>query len=1096
MNKAAFNFNKWNTIIGWVTFAIALITYSLTVEPTMSFWDCGEYIATSAKLEVGHPPGAPLFQMIGAFFAMFATDIQHIALMVNMTSVFSSAFTILFMYWSSTMILKKMIASDSEKEISKENYIAILGSSFVGALAYTFSDSFWFNAVEAEVYAMASLFIALLFWLGLRWEQEMNTPRGNRWLLVISLVIGLSFGVHFMALLTIPSIGLLYYFKNYKTVMIKNFLIANVVVISVLLFIFKLLLPLTMAFFGKSEIFMVNSLGMPFDSGTILVGLILIAFFYFGLSYTQKNGLVHYNTLLLCILFILIGFSTWMMLPIRANANTVINENKPSDAAEVLAYYNREQYGVNPLFYGPQYTETFAGLDPDKPYLDKAPNYERDYKTGKYVIVNNYKNAVQNSDDYHKTFLPRMWSSEHIENYINFTHAPEFKINPNYPYEQDLAKYGIDANKISEEDYNKAIAQLKNEVEKTVSEFRLAYAQKQIDNEGYVKFLKSYGEYLIIEKPTTVDNLSFMVEYQFGYMYWRYLMWNFVGRQSDNQGRYDSMDGNWLSGINFIDEIHLGSQASLPSDVLNNKGRNTYFFIPFILGLIGIMYHASKERKSFYVLLMLFLFMGIALKIYLNERPFEPRERDYALVGSFYVFAIWIGLGVYSLYESLQTYLSPKIAGPIIISISLLAAPVIMAAQNWDDHDRSDKYTALSMAKAYLNSCDPNAVLFTIGDNDTFPLWYAQEIEKIRTDIKIVNTSLFMTDWYIDQMKMKTYESDGLPISFTHDQYVGDKLDYVAYIPKTESRWDLKAILDFIKNPKSTVGLQNGQTIHFFPTNKIRIPIDKNTIIKNKVVAPSQYDSIVPYIDIDIKGSALYKNRLMMLDFISNNNWKRPVYFSGGAYDAEDYLWMKEYLQLDGMVYKLIPIRTPFSKEGSPLDMGQIDSEKMYKNVMAWDWGNSDSDKIYHDPETRRESITYRTNLARLMDKLIAEGKMQKAKNIIELAMTKMPLDKFGYYSLVEPFAKGYYQTNNITKAHDLLNKLINKYQENFNYYSKLTPSEQSEIAMDIVTDIERYRSLIEVMKANGDLVFFEKNKKTFNTYIEMFTRFGRDKIK
>ncbi|GIZ07339.1 DUF2723 domain-containing protein [Flavobacterium sp. UMI-01] len=1094
MSKAAFNFNKWNTIVGWFTFAIALCTYGLTVEPTMSFWDCGEYIATSAKLEVGHPPGAPLFQMIGAFFAMFAIDNQHIALMVNMTSVVSSAFTILFMFWSSTMILTKIIGSTSKEDLTTDNKIVILGSSFVGALAYTFSDSFWYNAVEAEVYAMASLFIALLFWLGLRWEQDMDKPRGNKWLLIISLVIGLSFGVHFMALLAIPSIGLLYYFKHFKTVTPKNFIIANVVVVSILLFIFKLLLPLTMAFFGKSEIFLVNNFGMPFDSGTILVGLLVAVSFYFGLKYTKDKGQVHLNTLLLCVLFILIGFSTWLMLPIRANANTVINENKPSDAAEVLAYYNREQYGVNPLFYGPQYTETFAGLDPKTPYLDKAPNYERDYKTGKYVIVNNFKNAVQNSDDYHKTFLPRMWSSEHIENYINFTNPPAFKINPNYPYEEDLAKYGIDVSKISEEDYNKAIAQLKNEVEKTVSEFRLAYAQKQIDNEGYVKFLRSYGEYLIIEKPSTADNFSFMFEYQFGYMYWRYLMWNFVGRQSDNQGRYDHLDGNWLSGIKFIDETHLGSQENLPSDVLNNKGRNTYYFIPFILGLIGIMFHASKDRKSFYVLLMLFLFMGIALKIYLNERPFEPRERDYALVGSFYVFALWIGFGVYSLYESLRTYITPKIAGPIIISACLLAGPVLMASQNWDDHDRSEKYTALAMAKAYLSSCDPNAILFTIGDNDTFPLWYAQEIEGIRTDVKIVNTSLFMTDWYIDQMKMKTYESDPLPISFTHDQYVGDKLDYVAYIPKTESRWELKDLLEFIKNPKSTIGLQNGQTIHFFPTNKIRIPVDKNAIIQNKIVASKYNDSIVPYIDIDIKGSALYKNRLMMLDLIANNHWKRPIYFSGGAYDDEDYLWMKEYLQLDGMVYKLVPLRTPIPKNSSPLDMGQIDSDKMYSIVTAWDWGNSDSDKIYHDPETRRESITYRTNLARLMDKLIEEGNIEKAKKIIDLAMTKMPLDKFGYYSLLEPFTKGYYQTNEKAKAQELLTKLIGKYRENLDYYGKLSLNEQSEIAMDIVTDIERYRSLLQVMKENGDVAFYEKNKKPFNSYIDKFQQFGRDK--
>jgi Protein of unknown function (DUF2723) len=1092
MNKADFNFNKWNTILGWFAFTIALVTYTLTVEPTMSFWDCGEYIATAAKLEVGHPPGAPLFQMIGAFFAMFAIDNEHIALMVNMTSVVSSAFTILFLFWSSSMILKKIIGSYNE--INKDNSVVILGSSLVGALAYTFSDSFWFNAVEAEVYAMASLLIALLLWLGLRWEQEMNTPRGDKWLLIISLVIGLSFGVHFMALLTIPAIGFLYFFKNYKTVTVKNFIIANVVVIAILLFIFKMLLPLTMAFFGKTEIFMVNEMGLPFNSGTIFVTLLLIAFFYFGLRYTKQKGLVFYNTIILCTLFILIGFSTWMMLPIRANANTVINENKPSDAAEVLAYYNREQYGVNPLFYGPQYTETFTGLDKNNPYLDKAPNYERDYATGKYAITNNFKNAEQNSDDNQKTILPRLWSSEHIANYINFTNPPEFKINYDYPFEDDLAKYGIDASQLSEEDYNKAIAQLKGEIEKVVTEFRQAYAQKQIDNDGYVAFLKNYGDYLIIEKPTTVDNFSFMIEYQFGYMYWRYLMWNFVGRQNDVQGRYDNLNGNWISGIPFMDSLHLGSQDNLPSDVLNNKGRNVYFFLPFILGLIGLMYHATKDRKSFYVLLSLFLFTGIALKIYLNERPFEPRERDYALVGSFYVFAIWIGFGVYSLYESAKTYLAPKIAGPILIAGSLLAAPVLMGFQNWDDHDRSDRYTAVAMAKSYLSSCDKNAILFTIGDNDTFPLWYAQEIEKFRTDVKIVNTSLFMTDWYIDQMKMKSYESAPLPISFKHNEYVGDKLDYVAHIQKIETRWDVKDFIAFIKNPKSTVEMQNGQTIHFYPTNKIRIPIDKNTIIKNKVVSSQYNDSIVSAIDIDIKGSAIYKNRLMMLDLIANNNWKRPIYFSGGSFDDDDYIWMKDYMQLEGMVYKLVPIKTPMKKDGSQMDMGQIDAEIMYNKVMRWDWGNSESNAIYHDPETRRNSITYRMNLSRLMNQLIKEGKKEKAKNIIDLAMTKMPVDKFDYYSLVDPFAEGYYAIGEKVKAQQLLSQLIGKYSEDLNYYSQLSASEQVDIATEIITDIERYRGLLEIMKESGDLAFYNQSKKKFNSYISVFERFGRDK--
>jgi hypothetical protein len=1088
---ATFNFNKWNTITGWCAFAVALMTYTLTVEPTMSFWDCGEYIATSAKLQVGHPPGAPLYQMMGAFFAIFAMDDKHIALMVNMMSVFSSAFTILFMFWSSSMILKKIISQYSE--INKNNAIVILGSSFVGALAFTFSDSFWASAVEAEVYAMASLFIALLFWLGLRWEQDMDSPKGNKWLLVISLVVGLTFGVHFMALLTIPAIGFLYYFKHYKEVTIKNFIIANIVVVAVLLFIFKLLLPLTMAFFGKTEVFMVNELGMPFDSGTIFVVLILIAFFYFSLKYTRAKGLIKANTLILCILFILIGFSTWMMLPIRANANTVINENKPSDAREVLAYYNREQYGSNPLFYGPQYTEAFAGLDENNPYLDKAPNYERDYKTGKYVIVNNFKNAEQNSDDNQKTFLPRLWSGDNIANYISFTNPPEFRLNPNYPYEEDLSKYGVDPEQLSEEDLAQATAQLRNEIEKTVVEFRKAYAQKQLDTEDYVKFLRTYSDYLIIEKPATIDNLRFMVEYQFGYMYFRYLMWNFVGRQNDIQGKYDYQDGNWLSGIPFIDELHLGTQQNLPSDVLNNKGRNVYFFLPLILGLIGIMYHASRDRKSFYVLLVLFLFMGLALKIYLNERPFEPRERDYALVGSFYVFGIWIGFGVYALYESLQKYLAPKIAGPLIIGTSLLAVPVLMGFQNWDDHDRSGKYTATALAKAYLESCDPNAILFTIGDNDTFPLWYAQEIEHIRTDVKIVNTSLFMTDWYIDQMKSKSYESNPLPISFVHEEYVGDKLDYTAHIPKVESRWEIKDFIDFIKNPKSTVEMQNGQTIHFYPTNKIRIPVDKNNIIKNKVVAAKYNDSIVSYIDIDIKGNALYKNRLMMLDLIANNNWKRPVYFSPGAFEDEDYLWMKNYLQLEGMIYKLVPIKTKVDKDINPMDMGGLDADKMYSIVMKWDWGNSRGD-IYHDPETRKNSISYRSVLSRLMDKLIAEGQLDKAKKVIELSLTEMPVEKFGYYSMVEPFARGYYEVGEKEKAQQLLEKLIGKYKENLNYYGTLSSSDQVDLAIDIITDIERYRSLLTVMKESGDVQFYNKSRPAFNTYIKMFERFERER--
>lgn len=1087
-----FNFNKWNTILGWSAFTIALITYTLTVEPTMSFWDCGEYISTSAKLQVGHPPGAPLFQILGAFFAMFATSKETIALMVNMLSVFSSAFTILFMFWSSTIILKKLIARFTEVDTSKS--IVILGSSLVGALAYTFSDSFWYNAVEAEVYAMASLFIALLFWLGLRWEEDMNTPKGNRWLLLISLVIGLSFGVHFMALLAIPSIGFLYFFKNYKKVTVKNFLVANVIIVAILLFIFKLLLPYTLAFFGKTEIFMVNNFGLPFNSGTIFAALVILAFFYFGLKYTREKGHPFYNTIILCILFVLLGFSTWMMLPIRANADTPINENKPSDAAEVLAYYNREQYGANPLFYGPQYTDTFAGLDPDKPYLDKAPNYERDYKTGKYVIVNNWKNAEQNTNNQHKAFLPRLWSTDHIENYMIFTNPPKFDLNYDYPFEEDLAQYGVVLDSLSDDQIAQATEQLKDELRNNIKEFKNAYASKKVDNEDYVNFLKKYGDYLIVQKPTAIDNLWYMFEYQFGYMYGRYLLWNFVGRQNDIQGKYDNLDGNWMSGIKFIDELHLGKgiSSNLTDDILNNKGRNFYFFLPFILGIIGMLYHANKDLKSFYVLLALFLFTGLALKIYLNERPFEPRERDYALVGSFYVFAIWLGFGVYAIYDKATQYVKSNLIGPAIIGICLLAAPVLMASQNWDDHDRSNKYTAIAMARNYLESCDQNAILFTIGDNDTFPLWYAQEIENIRPDIKIVNTQLFMTDWYIDQMKRKTYTAEPLPISFNHNEYVGDKLDYAVRILKTDARWELKDMLAFIKNPESTIDLPNGQNVHFYPTNKFRITIDKENIIKNKVVNPKDYDSIVPYIDLDIKDRALYKNRIMMLDVIANNNWKRPVYFTGGSFGDDDYLWMKDYLQLDGLVYKLVPVKTTIDREYS-IEMGQIDTDKMYDLVSKWQWGNGDKTTIYHDPETRKNSISYRTNMSRLANQLIKESKKEKAKIIIDQALSKMPIDYYGYYTMVEPFAAAYYKVGDKTKAREVLEKLMTKYKQSLTYFSGIQPSIQNGIARDIITDIERYRSLLITMKENGDDEFYNKNKGTFNSMNKRFERFGRE---
>lgn len=1071
----SFNYNKWNTILGWTAFAVALITYTLTVEPTMSFWDCGEYIATAAKLEVGHPPGAPLFQMIGAFFAMFAASKEHIALMVNMTSVFSSAFTILFMYWSLTKIIKKIATHKTEwnDNIGK----ITLGASLIAALSYTFTDSFWYNASEAEVYAMASLFIAILFWLGLKWEENIENERGNKWLILISLVIGLSFGVHFMALLTIPSIGLLYYFKKYKNITVKGFIIANAVIVAILLFIFKLLLPYTLAFFAKTEIFMVNTIGLPFNSGTIFAFLLIIGFFYFGLNYTKKKGLASYNTLLLCTLFVLIGFSTWIMLPIRANSNININENKPSDAAEVLAYYNREQYGEQKLFYGSQYSVMFSGLDKENPYQDDKPNYERDSKTGKYIITNNFKNAKQNYDGAHNTILPRMWSEEHAKNYMIFTKPLEFRIDPEAFVDEETGE-------MNEEQMG--------QMTEIASDFRKAYSEKKVDLDGYLEFLKTYGDYLIVEKPTISDNLQFMFEYQFGYMYFRYLMWNFVGRQNDLQGNYESLEGNWLSGIPFVDNWLLDNQSELTSDMKNNKGRNAYFFLPFILGLIGMYFHAKHEWKSFYVLLVLFLFTGLALKIYLNERPFEPRERDYALVSSFYVFAMWIGVGVYAIYQYALKYISPRVALPAVLAATLLASPILLASENWDDHDRSGKYTAVAMAKAYLDSCDKNAILFTIGDNDTFPLWYLQEIEGYRTDVRIVNTSLLATDWYIDEMKMKSNASEPLPISFEHSDYVGDKRNYSLFIEKTKDTIDLNLMLDFLKDDRSKREMNNGQFVHYYPSDNIKVKVDKNTIIKNKVVSSKYYKDIVPEIKMRLKGGALYKNRLMMLDIFNQNNWKRPIYFSPGSFGADDYIWMKEYLQLDGMVYKLVPIKTPINEE-NPYELGYIDSDKMYNNVMRWEWGNSGSSKIYHDPETRKNALSYRGNLSRLMEVLIEEKKFDKAQNIINIAMKNLPIDYFEYYTTVEPFAEGYYKMGKTAEARNILNQLIKKRQEKIKFFKSQSEKQKIFYKMDIYREIELYRSLLMLAKENNDSEYYNQERIKFNSYNELMGNYKRE---
>ncbi len=1096
------NFKKWNTILAWCVFAVAFTVYALTIEPTVSFWDAGEYILTSSKLQVGHPPGAPLFQMMGAFFSIFALEPSQIGMIMNLMSAVSSAFTILFMFWTISMLLVKLVNYNVSSSSSEKGF-AILGSALVGSLAFTFTDSFWFNAVETEVYAMATLIMSVLFYLGLRWEQDMHQPRGNRWLVLIAFIIGLSFGVHFMGLLTIPAIGLLYYFKNYKTITVKNFIIANVASAAILLFIFKLLLPSTLELFGNLEVFFVNSVGLPFNSGTIITGLIVIGAFYYGLNYTRKRRLPHLNTMVLCLMFIFIGFSSWIMLPIRANANVIINENNPSDARELLAYYNLEQYPETHLFYGPQFTEIYSGADEDEPFVDDKKNYEKDEKLGKYVIINDWQNSKQNYNHDHASILPRMWSTEHAQNYMMFTGLIDFKVDPalqNDIYNEALS-YGLDEDRASQ-----YALQEKRRIDEMVMDFRMRVANGEIDYEGYDQFLRRYAQqYFIVEKPSFGDNLAYMLQYQFGYMYWRYFMWNFAGRQNDVQGKYDDFNGNWISGIPFIDEWHLGmSQDNLPTDVLDNKARNTYYLLPLLLGLVGFFFLLHTDKKRFWVLLVFFLMTGLAIQFYTNIRPFEPRERDYSVVGSFYVFAIWIGFGVYGLFDLFQEKIKSKWLAPALTVLCLVLVPGILAANNWDDHDRSGKYTANAMARKYLESCAPNSILFTIGDNDSFPLWYLQEIEGVRTDVRVVNTSLFQTDWYIDQMKRKAYESEPIPSQLTHKQYRGSTRDVIIYREISEKvakdTLDIKRFMDFVSSEEPSTKLKfiverRGEdprvypkhllNSNYFPSRNVRVPVDKNAVLRNGIVKPKDSAKIEDNLYLRIDGSYIYKNRLLMLDIIANNNWERPIYFSGGAFSDEDYIWLKDYLQLDGMCYKLVPIKTPVDR-ANPYDMGRVDADLMYDLVTSWDWGGSGED-IYHDIETRRNGITYRGNLARLIEQLINEDKLDKAEEIADLAMEKMPVDTFGFYSLLEPYISTYFEVGNRDKARNLFKEVARKYQENLMYLSSQPLKTQERLIEDIYTDIQRYRALVDVLVVYDNEDFVLEETKKFNSYLQLF---------
>ncbi len=1064
------NYRKLNLIFGWLAFAVAAFTYLSTIEPTASFWDCGEYIACSHKLEVGHPPGAPLFILLGRLFIIFGGDNPATAAKcVNIMSALASAFTILFLFWSITALAKK-IATLNGAELTAGKIYAIMGSGLVGALAYTFSDSFWFSAVEGEVYATSSMFTAIVFWAILRWEADEDEAHRDRWLILIFYLLGLSIGVHLLGLLVLPSIVFIYYFKNYQPTR-NGIIIALLISLVVLGGILNGIIPGIVNVAASYEIFFINKLGLPFNMGTIIYFLLLLGFIITGIRYTNNSSDTNFNIflvlgsifflfalisgltlgnagdtvarlllaiislggivylkkrqdilkkILLCFSVLLIGYSSFFILIIRSQANPPMDENNPENAVNLLSYLKREQYGDWPLFFGQYYN---SPLDNEKPYADANPIYGRDDKSKKYIILDERKAEIPNYDKEFCTVFPRMYSQQdnHSRGYKSWAEVTGTKI-PHY------------------------------------NRFR--------DKEE------------TIEKPTWWENFKFFWKYQMGHMYFRYFMWNFAGRQNDIQGNgvewSSKIEGNWISGIPFIDGSLprsgagvLGSQDKLPESVTKNKGNNKLYCLPLLLGLLGLYYHWQKQKKDTWVVLLLFLCTGIAIGIYLNMPPFQPRERDYAFVGSFYAFAIWIGLGVMALYDYLKMKNVVQAVGAT--ALCTLAVPVLMAGQEWNDHNRARRYTCVDFARNYLESCAPNAILFTNGDNDTFPLWYAQEVEGIRTDVRVINLSLANTDWYIEQMRRQAYDSEPVKFNLDQSKYVAGNHDFVPILPNPklkDKHIDLKELMSFVGREDQDALTEWGanQFVNFLPTKNIRIGVDTAKVLKNGTVSRTDVEmpgkimdakdsmeiamgkkklkpQLATEIDFSLKGTYIIKNTLMVLDLISANEWDRPIYFAVTA-GPENYYNMQSYFQLEGLAYRLVPVKNP---NGQP----RVNTEVMYNNIMKkFKWGNLDKEELYMDENNMRMALTMRMQMITLADALNKEGKKDKALNVLNKAMEALPERNVPLY--YDPIDYTYFLFTSFADAGGkdqesrLAKRLFEILAGDLDYYLSLKGSQQS----------------------------------------------------
>jgi hypothetical protein len=891
------NFQRTNNIVGWVVFTVALVTYWLTMEETASYWDCGEFIAVSYKLEVPHPPGAPFFLLIGRMFSFLSFgDVTKVAYWINFSSVLSSAFCSAFLFWSITLLGRKLLKISKLDEITEGQTWVLMGAGLVGSLAYTFSESAWFSAVEAEVYAMSSFFTAFVVWATLKWEVIEDESKANRWLLLIFYMMGLSIGVHLLNLVTIPALALIYYFKKYTPTR-PGVVWTMIISLVIIWFINDLIIPGLPTFAGSFELFFVNNIGLPFGSGALFFGLIIVGALVYGIIYTQRHKKVILNTLLNAVAFILIGYSSYTLVVIRSNFETPINENAPSDVMSFVSYLKREQYGSRPLFYGPYFYATPTGIKEGANIYYKGKD--------KYEIKDKRFEYTYDSKD--QTLLPRIHSSDASHQQI---------------YRDQL---GL--------------------------------------RQG--------------EKPNWLtDNIWFMLEHQIGHMYLRYLMFNFAGRESDIQG------ADWLRPSNWGKE--------LPAQLAENKARNNFFMIPFILGLIGIFYQSVNNTRNFAVVALLFILTGVALVVYLNSPPTEPRERDYIYVGSYYAFSIWIGFAVIAMVDGLKRFLPNMKTAAIVATLVGLVAPALMAQQGWDDHDRSDRFFSVDSAVNYLESCAENAVLFTGGDNDTFPLWYAQEVEGVRTDVRVIVLSYYNTDWYIEQSRKKHYESEPFPYTLTADNYrQGGLNDYLPYYAESGvKQMDLQRFLELIRdNNRSLLHPEYGGTRNMLPTKEITLKVDVAKVRALGIVPKGLDSLIVPEMRLRVRGNGLEKKDLAMLDVLATANWERPLYVNNTSL-SQFNIDLSRCVVQEGNAYRILPIYSP--KPMNQLEL--VNTDVSFENLTKkFRFTNLDRSDVYYSQDYRNFVLNHRTSINSLAEFLMIEGDTARAKEVLLFSLNKMP---------------------------------------------------------------------------------------------------------